>query len=104
MRWDADEAWTLDPQTNGILLGHVTKHEIGHLLGLTHTSRRGQLMLPTYSPAIGDPQEEDRQRVYLLYGPPSSKPAAPAAGRKVEVRVRIDNGDVYAGELTKQAA
>ncbi len=53
----------------------VAMHEIGHSIGLAHTTVPGSLMEPFYNPAITAPQADDIAGAVALYGPSSSSPA-----------------------------
>ena len=69
MRFDLDETWVTHPKDRGVLLHNVACHEFGHLLGLTHSKKRGALMAPYYNPFIGVPQpDDDIARIEKLYG------------------------------------
>jgi hypothetical protein len=48
----------------------VATHEIGHSLGLAHTSITGSLMYPYYDPAITTPQADDIAGIRSIYGLP----------------------------------
>lgn len=69
MRFDTDEIWSSSLSDPGILLLNVASHEIGHILGLTHSEIPKALMAPHYNPMIKEPQEEDDiTRIQSLYG------------------------------------
>lgn len=78
--------WTADS-----FLG-VATHEIGHSLGLSHTSVAGSLMNPIYDPAVLTPQTDDIAGIRAIYGAVGSTPA-PAPG-----------ADDYADSLTDTTA
>lgn len=72
--FDGDENFTLE-KSGGIKLLHVTTHEFGHSLGLSHSKVGAALMAPTYSSRIGTPQEnDDIPRAQSIYGPAIQKP------------------------------
>jgi hypothetical protein len=51
------------------MLHNVAVHEIGHLLGLSHTFQKGQLMYPVYDPSVSEPQRGyDIEQITLRYG------------------------------------
>ena len=67
--FDAAENWTLTDDEYGILFRAVCAHEIGHLLGLGHSSFKGALMYPYYAANIITPQKQDDiPRIQKLYG------------------------------------
>jgi len=65
--FDTAELWTDDPAGTGTLLQSVAAHEIGHLLGLRHSSHKSALMYP-YISSVKVPQEDDISRIRSLYG------------------------------------
>jgi hypothetical protein len=77
-RFDKAERWIVD-KGRGIRLLNVACHEIGHLLGLAHSEKKGALMAPYYNPSIEKPQiVDDVPRIVQLYGEPAPpKPPAP---------------------------
>lgn len=81
MKFDLSETWSDSPSERGILMLNVACHEIGHLLGLEHSSVRGALMAPFYDPNIAKPvQRDDISRIVGLYGhpkPPALPPIIP---------------------------
>lgn len=79
MRFDNSETW-LDGSANqrGILYLNVAAHEIGHLLGLEHSSAKGALMAPYYNIQVASPQlVDDISRIQTLYGRPAPRPVPP---------------------------
>uniref|UniRef100_A0A671MSZ3 Matrix metallopeptidase 17b n=1 Tax=Sinocyclocheilus anshuiensis TaxID=1608454 RepID=A0A671MSZ3_9TELE len=71
---DAEEEWAFrQPATEGTDLFTVLVHELGHALGLTHSSARQSVMRPYYQGPLGDPLHcslghHDLQLITALYG------------------------------------
>uniref|UniRef100_A0A8C1R6E2 Peptidase metallopeptidase domain-containing protein n=1 Tax=Cyprinus carpio TaxID=7962 RepID=A0A8C1R6E2_CYPCA len=71
---DAEEEWAFrQPATEGTDLFTVLVHELGHALGLTHSSARQSVMRPYYQGPLGDPLHfslghHDLQHITALYG------------------------------------
>lgn len=75
---DLSEQWAFDSSQRGIQYLIVIMHEIGHLLGLTHSEVMSALMAPTYNARIWQPQaNDDVQRIVNLYGPAEIAPVDP---------------------------
>jgi predicted Zn-dependent protease len=72
MKFDTDEIWIKDSEAHGTLLKNVAAHEIGHILGLAHSSVDTALMAPYYSVNVFCPQEDDISRIQQLYGKPTT--------------------------------
>lgn len=66
--YDMAENWiTPDSEEYGTILQSVAAHEIGHLLGLDHSSDMSALMYPYINNALG-PKETDIKNIQSLYG------------------------------------
>ena len=70
LHFDEAEPWIDDPaeSDSGILLFQVAVHEIGHNLGLRHSSDPGAIMFPTYAADRFELGHDDRNGVRALYG------------------------------------
>lgn len=101
MRFDLDENFVTESSASGVLLENVACHEIGHLLGLSHTRAAGSLMLPTYSPRVSKPQTDDIRRVVERYGEratpaPDQPPTIPAIPQSpAKIQVLMDGGQLW---------
>jgi matrix metalloproteinase-27 len=67
-KFDTAENWTLKKEEEGFILQAVAAHEIGHLLGLSHSKDESSLMFPYYRHSIIEPQKDDISKVRKLYG------------------------------------
>lgn len=71
---DAEEDWVFrQPATEGTDLFTVLIHELGHALGLSHSSARRSVMRPYYQGPLGDPLQfrlgpPDLEQITALYG------------------------------------
>ncbi|KAH6803325.1 hypothetical protein C2S51_034771 [Perilla frutescens var. frutescens] len=66
--YDADEPWSDGAVANTFDLETIALHEIGHLLGLNHSSVQEAIMYPTFSPAeIKNLHPDDIQGIKVLY-------------------------------------
>lgn len=66
LHFDEGEQWTED--TSGIHLGAVAIHEIGHLLGLSHSDEPNAIMFPSYREHILELGQDDIDGIQELYG------------------------------------
>lgn len=91
LHFDDDERW-VDSETQNVDLLTVAAHEIGHTLGLAHSSDPNALMYPSYSGPYRTLSEDDIAGVQELYGvgsapepapqvPPQDATPPPAAGQ-----------------------
>ncbi|KAL7090375.1 hypothetical protein ACP275_12G036900 [Erythranthe tilingii] len=69
LHYDADERWSVDPVANTFHLETVALHEIGHLLGLGHSSIQAAIMYPSVSAGTAKIKlnTDDIQGIKALY-------------------------------------
>jgi len=74
IHFDDSETWTLNTGTTAspVDLVTVAAHEIGHALGLDHTTVAGSLMLPNYTGSHRFLGSDDTNGIVSLYGPRNS--------------------------------
>jgi predicted Zn-dependent protease len=70
-KFDVAENWVLPDSSEelGIVFRAVAAHEIGHLLGLSHSGDPDSLMWPYITSAMG-PKPDDIKKIQRLYGKP----------------------------------
>ncbi|XP_008520987.2 stromelysin-1 [Equus przewalskii] len=77
--FDDDEHWTKDASGINFLL--VAAHELGHSLGLYHSTNTEALMYPLYNTLKGPARvrlsQDDVTGIQSLYGPPPASPDSP---------------------------
>jgi hypothetical protein len=78
LHFDDDERW-VDSETRDVDLLTVAAHEIGHTLGLAHSSNPSALMYPSYDGPRRFLGEDDIAGVQSLYGVGSAPDPAPEA-------------------------
>ena len=78
LHFDDEERW-VDSATRDVDLLTVAAHEIGHNLGLAHSSDRAALMYASYSGPRRSLSEDDIAGVQSLYGVQSDPDPAPQA-------------------------
>jgi len=73
--FDSGETWKLGVSGGtGISIFQVAAHEIGHALGLAHSTDINALMYPYYSEAFTGPQADDIAGIQAIYGAPIGLP------------------------------
>lgn len=70
IHFDVDELWKLSFGGPGFNLFQVLAHEIGHAIGLAHSSVPGSLMNAFYTEAFSGPQADDIAGAQFIYGAP----------------------------------
>ncbi|XP_018423424.1 PREDICTED: matrix metalloproteinase-18-like [Nanorana parkeri] len=71
---DNDEKWTIN-EKKGVNLLQAAAHELGHSLGLEHSTIPGALMAPTYKgyKPLFELHPDDIEAIQALYGKPTAK-------------------------------
>jgi len=67
LHFDDSETWVVDAGKQGFQLFQVALHEIGHLLGLAHSSDRQAVMYASYDAARTTLSRDDIQGISSLY-------------------------------------
>uniref|UniRef100_A0A7N0V174 Peptidase metallopeptidase domain-containing protein n=1 Tax=Kalanchoe fedtschenkoi TaxID=63787 RepID=A0A7N0V174_KALFE len=66
--YDGDERWSVNPDSSAFHLETTALHEIGHLLGLGHSSVEAAIMFPSISPgAVKGLNADDTEGIRVLY-------------------------------------
>ncbi|KAE8295523.1 Collagenase 3 [Larimichthys crocea] len=90
--FDEDEHWTKDSSAYNLFI--VAAHELGHALGMSHSTDAGALMYPVYSYSTGYPlAEDDIEGIQALYGPnpnPRKRKPKPDAPNKCDPMLSFD--------------
>ncbi|XP_075699596.1 stromelysin-2-like [Rhinoderma darwinii] len=117
---DNDEKWSIN-EKKGVNLLQAAAHELGHSLGLDHSTIPGALMAPTYKgyKPLFQLHKDDIEAIQSLYGKPpvktnpspssvpsgsASKTVTPSAGKKnvtSNVKVVGDKGDPKKQSIVK---
>nr|XP_019575458.1 PREDICTED: interstitial collagenase [Rhinolophus sinicus] len=100
VHFDEEERWTND--FTDYNLYHVAAHELGHSLGLSHSSYIGSLMYPTYI-FSGDVQlfQDDIDGIQAIYGPSKNpiQPIGPQTPRVCDSKLTFDAITTLRGEV-----
>ncbi|XP_037630474.1 collagenase 3 [Sebastes umbrosus] len=98
--FDEDETWTKDSSAYNLFI--VATHELGHALGMSHSTDAGALMYPVYSYGTGYPlAEDDIEGIQALYGPnpnPRKVKPKPDAPNKCDPELSFDAVTELRGE------
>uniref|UniRef100_A0A665UQ22 Collagenase 3 n=1 Tax=Echeneis naucrates TaxID=173247 RepID=A0A665UQ22_ECHNA len=98
--FDEDEHWSKDSSAYNLFV--VAAHELGHALGMSHSSDAGALMYPVYSYTTGYPlAEDDIEGIQALYGPnpnPRKVKPKPDAPNKCDPMLSFDAATELRGE------
>jgi hypothetical protein len=78
LHFDDDERW-VDSETQNVDLLTVAAHEIGHTLGLAHSSDPNALMYPSYGGPYRTLGEDDIAGIQAIYGVGNAPDPAPEA-------------------------
>lgn len=92
LRFDNDESWSENPSRRQVDMLTVAIHEIGHCLGLDHSSDRDAVMFASYDGEHGFLDNDDVAGVQSLYGvretasPPQTPPdnASPPSSNTID--------------------
>lgn len=74
VHFDDTETW-IEGSPGGIDLLAVAIHELGHALGLRHSTDANAIMFPTYSGPRHELGEDDIAGIQSIYGKPTEEPA-----------------------------
>uniref|UniRef100_A0A3P9KJL4 Collagenase 3 n=1 Tax=Oryzias latipes TaxID=8090 RepID=A0A3P9KJL4_ORYLA len=100
VHFDEDENWTKDSSAYNLFI--VAAHELGHALGMSHSSDPGALMYAAYSYSEGFPlAEDDIDGIQDLYGPnPNGKKVKPKpdAPKRCDPELSLDAVTELRGE------
>ena len=83
LHFDEYEQWKDVPGGPGIRLYNVALHEIGHLIGLSHSQDPTAIMYAYYAEDRNDLRPDDAAGVQSLYGAPASAPESLTPGQRV---------------------
>uniref|UniRef100_A0A8D0GAE3 interstitial collagenase n=1 Tax=Sphenodon punctatus TaxID=8508 RepID=A0A8D0GAE3_SPHPU len=104
VHFDEDEFWTKGSSSHGYALFLVAAHEIGHSLGLSHSTDPGALMYPTY--AYTEPNrfhlpQDDINGIQAIYGKSTNpvQPTGPSTPVTCDPKLTFDAVTFMRGEL-----
>lgn len=94
LHFDEFETWKDEPGGPGIRLYNVSLHEIGHLLGLSHSQDSSAIMYAYYAEDRNDLKPDDIAGIQSLYGSPAAAPVAISLGQRVSGYLPQTNAEV----------
>ena len=74
IRFDRAENWTynIGPASSGVGAYQAALHEIGHVMGIAHSSVTPSIMYPTIFNSLPGLTQDDINAAQAIYGPPSA--------------------------------
>lgn len=93
LHFDEFELWKDAPGGVGTRLFNVALHEIGHLLGLSHSQDVNAIMYAYYAEDRNDLRPDDVAGIQSLYGAPAAAPTALPVGGKVSGHLAATNAE-----------
>ncbi|XP_037007784.2 neutrophil collagenase [Artibeus jamaicensis] len=102
VHFDAEETWTKTYENYNLFL--VAAHELGHSLGLSHSSDPGALMYPNYAysePSTYSLPQDDINGIQAIYGPSNSpvQPTGSSTPTGCDPRLTFDAITTLRGEI-----
>lgn len=104
--FDEAEGWTDQSASGRFRLLNVAIHEIGHLLGLEHSSDQNAIMFASYNDGVDRLGSDDVAGIQQLYGAPAGNLVSRATGQSDDtVEIVLRNGRrVFAPQNISTAA
>lgn len=93
---DLDETWSLYDDSTSMY--HVALHELGHAIGLAHSSQSSSIMYAWYTnPVKYDLSDDDTLAVNSLYGvkPPKPKPTTRNYYGLKNLKLLVQNSNIF---------
>lgn len=101
---DLDETWSLYDDSTSMY--HVALHELGHAIGLAHSSQSSSIMYAWYNPVKYDLSDDDTFAVNSLYGvkpryrfgpitPPKPKPTTHNYYGLKNLKLLVQNSKIF---------
>lgn len=101
LHFDEFEQWKDEPGGGGTRLYNVALHEIGHLLGLSHSQDTNAIMYAYYAENRNDLRADDIAGIQSLYGAAQAQPKAIELGESVSGHLQARD-DTEAYQVTVQ--